>query len=136
MVVSTLTSPGDQPGRVGAGRQPGRARPLCAVALAPPKPPVHRLPRPVGCWHIRPRRPDPRPPPDSIGELPRGPRRRTTCLRALGPQPLQDRPLRVGQVESPGHRYGGHEVLRGRGLLVDEPSTGDLALSLNDTPTP
>ena len=43
------------------------------------------------------------------------------------------RPLRVGQVSPPCHRYGGHEVSVLMVVLVDEPSTGDLAVYRSPT---
>src|SRR5439155_25900421 len=65
--------------------------------------------------------------PDPIDQLPLAPLRRPTRLLTLRQQRLQHRPLPVGQVEPPRHRYPGHEVSMQKDVLVDNPSTGDLA---------
>src|SRR2546421_2560428 len=82
---------------------------------------------PVAVRPVTPRRPGRYPPPDPIDQLPLAPLRRPTRLLTLGQQRLQHRPLPVGQVEPPRHRYPGHEVSVLMAVLVDNPSTGDLA---------
>src|SRR5690606_25861745 len=97
------------------------------IPLPATKQPVDGLPRSVAGRHIPPRGTHPQPPPDPIDELPPAPLRRPALARS-GQQRLQHRPLHVGQVEPPRHRYAGHEVSGLGFFLVDEPSTGDLAI--------
>jgi hypothetical protein len=125
--------PGDQPGRVRPGLQPGHHPPPHTAPLPAAEQAVHRLPGPVTRWHVPPRRPDPHPPPDPVNELPLTPFRRPAWLAPTRQQRLQLRPLPVGQVEPPRHRYAGHEVSGVKVFLVEEPSTGDLAVYRSTT---
>jgi hypothetical protein len=69
-----------------------------------------RSPSAVGRRDVPPRRPGPDPPPDPVYELPSRPLRWPPWLLSARQQRLQHRPLRIGQVEPPRHRYPGHEV--------------------------
>ncbi len=125
--------PTDQPQRVGPALQPAQNPRPDALPLPTPEQAIDRLPMPVTVRHIPPRRPSAHPPPDPVNELPLTPLRRPTRLPTPGQQRLQHRPLRVAQVEPPRHRYPGHEVSVLMAVLVDEPSTGDLATCRSPT---
>src|SRR5439155_4841853 len=119
--------PRDQTQHISPALQPGQDPRPGAITLPASVQPVHRAPMPVAVRHVTPGRPGPYPPPDPIDQLPLAPLRRPTRLLTLGQQRLQHRPLPVGQVEPPRHRYPGHEVSVLMDVLVDNPSTGDLA---------
>src|SRR5690606_31874628 len=125
--------PTDQPQRVGPALQPAQNPRPDALPLPTPEQAIDRLPMPVTVRHIPPRRPSAHPPPDPVNELPLTPLRRPTRLPTPGQQRLQHRPLRVAQVEPPRHRYSGHELSVLMAVLVDEPSTGDLATCRSPT---
>src|SRR5207248_9626162 len=97
--------PRDQTHRIGLTLQPGQDPRPGAITLPAPVQPVHRTPVPVTVRHVPPRRPGPYPPPDPVNQLPLAPLRRPTPLLALRQQRFQHRPLPVGQVEPPRHRY-------------------------------
>lgn len=127
--------PRDQPGSVGVGLQPGQDRCPDPSPLPTAKQPVNRLPRPIDRRDVSPRRACSHSPANPIDELPFGPLRWAAQLLPNRQQRFQHRPLRVGQVEPPRHRYGGHEVSGVLIVLVDDRSTGDLDYLINDTPT-
>lgn len=96
--------PGDQTSRVRAFLQAGQDPPPGSVSLPPPEQPIDRLPGPISCRHVPPRRTDPHPPADAIDQPASGPFRRTTWPLRPRQQRLQHRPLRVTQIEPPRHR--------------------------------
>lgn len=102
--------PADRSRRVGEDLQHFHDQPPPPAPLPPPEQPIDRRPGPVLRRHVAPGAADPGPPPDPVDELPFGPHRRAARLLRSGQQRHQPRPLGIGQVGSPGHRYAGHEV--------------------------
>jgi hypothetical protein len=129
--------PGDQPGRIRAGLQPGQELSPGPVALPASKQPVDAGPRPVLGRHVPPRRVGAGPPPHPVDELPSAPGGWAARLLALGEQRLQDGPLRVGQVGAPPHRPPRVRCPRGSGVMVFVVDSSHLPeTSLRLTPRP